>query len=61
MEAVASVPAVYRDTVIAVDILGMSYKDGAQALGTREPTITTRLHRGRQHVAGVLIDAGEAN
>jgi RNA polymerase sigma-70 factor, ECF subfamily len=61
MQAVASTPAVYRDAVIAVDIVGMSYKEAARALRTREATLTTRLHRGRQHVARVLTNADVAN
>jgi RNA polymerase sigma-70 factor, ECF subfamily len=56
MQAVASAPAVYRDAVIAVDIVGMSYREAARALRTREATLTTRLHRGRQHIARVLIE-----
>ena len=51
MEAIASAPAHYRDAVIAVDLLGMSYREAAGWLGSQEATITTRLHRGRQHVA----------
>jgi RNA polymerase sigma-70 factor (ECF subfamily) len=54
MEAIASAPPRYRDAVIAVDVLGLSYREAAKSLRTREATITTRLHRGRQHVAGVL-------
>jgi RNA polymerase sigma-70 factor (ECF subfamily) len=61
MQAVASAPPVYRDAVIAVDILGMSYREAARALRARESTITTRLHRGRQHLARVLIDEAESN
>ena len=61
MLAVASASAPYRDAVIAIDILGMSYKEAARALRTREATITTRLHRGRQHVARFLIDTDETN
>ena len=61
MQAVASTPAVHRDAVIAVDIVGMSYKEAARALRTREATLTTRLHRGRQHVARVLTDHGAAD
>jgi Sigma-70, region 4 len=34
--------------VIAVDIVGLSYREAARALRVREATITTRLHRGRQ-------------
>jgi RNA polymerase sigma-70 factor (ECF subfamily) len=56
MQAIASAPALYRDAVIAVDVHGLSYTEAASALRTREATITTRLHRGRQHVARVLID-----
>jgi RNA polymerase sigma-70 factor, ECF subfamily len=60
IQAVASAPPVFRDAVIAVDIVGMSYKEAARTLHTREATITTRLHRGRQYVARILSDA-EAN
>jgi RNA polymerase sigma-70 factor (ECF subfamily) len=41
--------------VIAVDLMGLSYREAARALRTREATVTTRLHRGRQHVARVLL------
>jgi RNA polymerase sigma-70 factor, ECF subfamily len=56
MEAIASAPAPFRDAVIAVDLLGLSYREAARSLRTREATITTRLHRGRQHVARVLAN-----
>jgi RNA polymerase sigma-70 factor (ECF subfamily) len=61
MQAVASAPPVYRDAVIAVDIMGMSYREAARTLRAREATITTRLHRGRQHVGQVLIGATRPN
>jgi RNA polymerase sigma-70 factor, ECF subfamily len=54
MEAIASAPGNYRDAVIAIDLMGLSYREAARSLGTREATITTRLHRGRQHVAREL-------
>ena len=54
MEAIASAPPAYRDAVVAVDLIGLSYREAARALRTREATITTRLHRGRQHVARAL-------
>src|SRR4051794_36626665 len=57
MEAIASAPARYRDAVVAIDVLGMSYRDAARALSAREATITSRLHRGRKHVAGKLSGA----
>lgn len=57
MEAIASAPDHYRDAVIAIDLMGLSYREAARWLRTREATITTRLHRGRQHVARVLAAA----
>ena len=56
MEAIASAPEPYRDAVIAVDVLGLSYREAARSLGTRETTITTRVHRGRQHIARALTE-----
>jgi RNA polymerase sigma-70 factor, ECF subfamily len=55
MEAIAGAPAHYRDAVIAIDLVGLSYREAARALHTREATITTRLHRGRQYVARALL------
>ena len=55
MEAIAGAPPQYRDAVIAVDLIGLSYREAARSLRTREATITTRLHRGRQHVARDLL------
>jgi RNA polymerase sigma-70 factor (ECF subfamily) len=61
MEAIAGAPAWYRDAVVAVDVLGMSYREAARALRVREATLTTRLHRGRQHVARELRDEPAAS
>src|SRR2546421_640489 len=58
MNAVATAPSPYKEAVIAVDILGLSYGEAARSLHTREKTIATRLHRGRQHVARELTDRG---
>jgi RNA polymerase sigma-70 factor (ECF subfamily) len=57
MEAIASAPSVNRDAVIAVDVMGMSYREAARALRAPEATLTTRLHRGRQYVARALTDS----
>ncbi len=43
-----------REAVVAVDVLGLSYKDAARALKTREGTIMSRLHRGRGQLAAQL-------
>ena len=43
-----------REALVAVDVLGLSYREAAQALGTREGTIMSRLHRGRGQIADRL-------
>lgn len=52
--AIAAAPGAYRDAVVAVDLLGLSYEQAARRLGTRKATLNTRLFRGRAHVARVL-------
>jgi RNA polymerase sigma-70 factor (ECF subfamily) len=59
MAAIAAAPKPYRDVVVAVDIVGLSYRQAARRLHTPEATITSRLSRGRQHVARAL--GGPAN
>jgi|SRR5215217_4060539 len=54
LSAVADLPQPYRAAVTAVDLVGLSYREAAQALGTREGTIMSRLHRGRAQVAEAL-------
>jgi RNA polymerase sigma-70 factor, ECF subfamily len=61
MEAIASAPAPFRDAVIAVDVVGLSYREAARSLRTRQATITTRLHRGRQHVTRQLLPEAPAS
>jgi len=48
--AIAALPESYRDVLVAVDIAGLSYKEAARALRTREGTIMSRLYRARQQV-----------
>lgn len=54
MEAIATVSKPYRDALLAVDVVGLSYRQAAHRLGVREATITTRLHRGRRQVVEAL-------
>jgi RNA polymerase sigma-70 factor, ECF subfamily len=56
LEAVADLPEDFRMALVAVDILGLSYGEAAKALDTREATITTRLYRARQRIAGQFPD-----
>jgi RNA polymerase sigma-70 factor, ECF subfamily len=46
-----------REAVVAVDIVGLSYREAARALGTREGTIMSRLHRGRGQIAARIAVA----
>jgi RNA polymerase sigma-70 factor (ECF subfamily) len=51
---IATLPEPFRDALVAIDLLGLSYREAAQALHVREATITTRLHRGRLRLARAL-------
>jgi RNA polymerase sigma-70 factor, ECF subfamily len=54
MEAVADLSPAHRDVIVAVDVLGLSYKEAARALRTREGTIMSRLFRARVQVGRAL-------
>ena len=53
-EAIADLDTDFRETLVAVDILGLSYGEAAKALGTKEKTVASRLFRARDTVAGAL-------
>jgi RNA polymerase sigma-70 factor (ECF subfamily) len=57
MAAVSELSPAQRDAIVAVDVLGLSYKEAARALRTREGTIMSRLFRARVQVGRAL--AGE--
>lgn len=48
--AVAQLPLRYRVPLVLHEIEGWAYADIAQALGCREGTVKSRIHRGRQHL-----------
>jgi RNA polymerase sigma-70 factor (ECF subfamily) len=52
--AISALPDDFRDAVVAIDLIGLSYREASKALGVREATITTRLHRGRQRIARAI-------
>jgi RNA polymerase sigma-70 factor (ECF subfamily) len=54
MRAVAELPADFRDALVAVDIVGLSYREAAQSLDIREGTVMSRLYRARERVARKL-------
>jgi RNA polymerase sigma-70 factor (ECF subfamily) len=54
---IAQLPDPFRDALIAIDLLGLSYREAAGALRVREATITTRLYRARLRLARALDGA----
>ena len=54
---IAELPEDFRMALVAVDVLGLSYREAARALNVREATITTRLFRARKQVAQQLAPA----
>jgi RNA polymerase sigma-70 factor, ECF subfamily len=53
-EALAGLTQPLREAVVAVDIVGLSYREAAKALGCKEGTIMSRLHRARSQLAAEL-------
>jgi RNA polymerase sigma-70 factor (ECF subfamily) len=52
--AIAALPDDFRDALVAIDVVGLSYREAARAFHVKEATITTRLHRARQRVSRML-------
>jgi RNA polymerase sigma-70 factor (ECF subfamily) len=52
--AIATLSDDFRLALVAVDVLGLSYREAARALRTREATITTRVFRARKQVVAQL-------
>ena len=58
---IATLPEDFRLALVAVDVLGLSYREAARALRVREATITTRLFRAREQVARELAPAPDSS
>ena len=54
--AIATLTAPLRDTIVAVAVAGLSYKEAARSLRIRQGTVMSRLHRARQRVMELLDD-----
>jgi RNA polymerase sigma-70 factor (ECF subfamily) len=55
-QTIASLPPAFRDALVAVDLVGLSYREAARRLHVREATLTSRLSRARSRVALALED-----
>ena len=49
---IAELPEHQRDALVAVDLLGLSYKEAAATMDVPTGTIMSRLFRARQALAG---------
>jgi RNA polymerase sigma-70 factor, ECF subfamily len=59
LAAIDALPAEFRDTLVAVDVAGLSYGEAAKALRVQGGTIKSRLFRARDQVAKALTGSGE--
>ena len=57
---IAELPEDFRLALVAVDVLGLSYREASRALEVREATVTTRLFRARKQVSEKLGGKGTA-
>src|SRR4051812_19544668 len=53
-QTIATLPPAFRDALVAVDLVGLSYREAARRLHVREATLTSRLSRARARVARAL-------
>ena len=60
-EAIRLLPPDFRDALVAVDVIGLSYGEASRALSVREATVTTRLHRARQRLVDMLDSRDHAD
>jgi RNA polymerase sigma-70 factor (ECF subfamily) len=51
---IRDLPEEFRDAIVAVDVVGVSYGEAARMLGIAEGTLTSRLFRARDRVASSL-------
>jgi RNA polymerase sigma-70 factor (ECF subfamily) len=57
-EAVRQLPDALRETIVLIDVVGLSYKETAEQLDVPIGTVMSRLHRARSSAADMLVAAG---
>ena len=60
-DAIKSLDPVFQETLLAIDIMGMTYQECADHLNIRVGTAKTRLHRARIKLRTILQDQGCTN
>jgi RNA polymerase sigma-70 factor (ECF subfamily) len=58
--AISALPDDAREVIVAIDVVGLSYREAARALRVKEATVTTRLHRARRRVVETVETARSA-
>ena len=53
-EALQELPVELREPVVVIDMLGASYKEASEVLGTPVGTVKSRVHRAREQLAQLL-------
>ncbi|MFL5824682.1 MAG: RNA polymerase sigma factor [Solirubrobacteraceae bacterium] len=56
---IAELPENFRDALVAIDLVGLSYREAARTLKVPEATITTRLYRARLRLTEAWRDPEE--
>jgi RNA polymerase sigma-70 factor, ECF subfamily len=54
LATVAALPDAFKEVLVAVDVVGLSYREASQLLRVPEATVTTRLYRARRRVARAM-------
>jgi RNA polymerase sigma-70 factor (ECF subfamily) len=60
LAVIAALPQDFRDALVAVDLVGLSYREAARLLDAPHGTITSRLFRARRRIAQALTVPGHA-
>lgn len=54
LDGLERLPLELRECLVLIDVLGLTYRDAARALGVPEGTLKSRVHRGRLELAREL-------